>query len=208
MFESDKPEAYEKVYQGLVGRLADMDLKSSAEGLGLAWQDGQAVVPFFGRNYLVGPQGVSAADGNDAAFTHRIVLAWYLIHAGRGEPAGRFVPYRELPGGQDFARTLSQLVEGRLCAGFGGRLAELKDGAAAIGGQEAAERFEAVGDAVYYFDALPNAPLLLSFYDSDEDFPAEAKVFYDITAPNFLDLECLAVLGLILVLEIEAAAGR
>jgi hypothetical protein len=47
---------------------------------------------------------------------------------------------------------------------------------------------------------------LITFNDADEDFPAEAKLFYDLTAPNFLDLECLAVLGLILVLELEAAA--
>ena len=44
---------------------------------------------------------------------------------------------------------------------------------------------------------------MLTFYDADEEFPAEAKLFYDLTAPNFLDLECLAVLGLMLVLELE-----
>jgi hypothetical protein len=61
-------------------------------------------------------------------------------------------------------------------------------------------------DAAHAFQALPGLPLMITFNDADEDFPAEAKLFYDLTAPNFLDLECLAVRGLILVLELEAAA--
>ena len=56
------------------------------------------------------------------------------------------------------------------------------------------------------FAALPKLPLELRFYDADEEFPAEAKVLYDLTAPNFLDLECLAALAHILVLELERAA--
>jgi len=51
--------------------------------------------------------------------------------------------------------------------------------------------------------ALPKLPLMFTFYDADEDFPAEAKVLYDAAALDFLDLECLAVLGGILVEELE-----
>lgn len=207
MFDSEKPDAYEKVYQGLVERLAGADLKTAAQGLGLQWSDGQAAVPLFGRDYLVGPAGVSAADGGLVAFTHRIVLAWYLLHAGNGEPADSFVPYRELPGGQDFARSLATAVEARLAGGFGNRAGQLAQAAQAIGGQEAGGRSPASADVAMYFAALPKVPMLLTFYEADEDFGAEAKVFYDLTAPNFLDLECLAALGLILVLELEAAAG-
>ena len=54
--------------------------------------------------------------------------------------------------------------------------------------------------------ALPKIPLLLAFYEADDDFAAEAKIFYDLTAPNFLDLECLAVLGLMVVQELERYA--
>lgn len=61
-------------------------------------------------------------------------------------------------------------------------------------------------DLAYAFPALPGLPLIITFNDADEDFPAEAKLFYDLTAPNFLDLECLAVMGLILVLEAAARA--
>lgn len=208
MFDSEKPDVYEKVYDGLVERLGKCDLKASAQGLGLAWQDGGAMVPLLGRNYLVTGQGVSTLDAGKAAFTHRIALAWFLLHAGRGEPAMRFVPYRELPGGQDFARNLAMTVEGRVAAFFSGRVDDLHQAALAIGGELAGERCEASADLALYFNAMPKMPLLLTFNDADEDFGAEAKVFYDLIAPNFLDLECLAVMGLILVLELEAADRR
>jgi hypothetical protein len=49
-----------------------------------------------------------------------------------------------------------------------------------------------------HFQALPCLPLLLVFYDRDEDFPASCKVLFDKAAPTWLDMECLAVLGWIL----------
>ena len=205
MFLSDRPEAYEKVYQGLVERLAAADLRGNAALLGLDVRNGAVVAPLFGTPWLVDRDGVRPAGGGQAPVTHRIVLAYYLMHGGRGENAGRFVPYRELPGGADFARSLSTIVEGRLAGRFGGRLADLEAAAAALAGRPDEEGGRA--DLAAVFQALPKIPMKLSYYASDEDFPAEAKVFYDLTAPNFLDLECLAVLGLIMVLELEARAG-
>jgi hypothetical protein len=205
MFESENPNVYEKVYQELLPRLASADISGAASDLGLVMQDDAALVPCFGKDYLVGKEGVSLADGSKAPLNHRIVMAYYIMHGGRGENAGRFAPYRELPGGQDFARALSEIVEGRAANFFGGKLQKLKSAAQALGAVPG-EEF-APGDASFVVIALPKLPMLMSFYDADEDFPAEAKVFYDITAPNFLDLECLAVLGLLLVLELEAASG-
>ena len=205
MFESDKPTVYEKVYQELLPRLAAADIAGAARELGLELQDGAALVPCFGRDFLVGKDGVALANGDQAPLNHRIVLAYYLTHGGRGENAERYVPYRELPGGQDFARALSEIVEGRAIKFFSHKLELLKSAADALGASPG-EQY-APGDASFVVQALPKLPLLMSFYEADDDFPAEAKVFYDITAPNFLDMECLAVLGLLLVQELEAAAG-
>jgi hypothetical protein len=205
MFESDRPEAYEKVYEELVPRLASADLSAAARDLGLETSGPRVLVPCLGRRLEVGPEGVTQ-EGGPAPLNHRIVAAYYLLHGGRGENAGRFVPYRELPGGQDFARSLSGLVEDRLARSFGGRLEALAAASRALGGVPAPEL--ASGDAAFRFPALPGVPLVVGFYDADEEFPAEAKLLYDLTAPNFLDLECLAVLGLLLVQELEEAAAK
>ncbi|MCF8099843.1 MAG: hypothetical protein K9K65_18540, partial [Desulfarculaceae bacterium] len=82
MFDSEKPDVYEKVYQGLVERLAGADLATAAASLGLERLEGKCRVRLLGREYLVGPDGVSRADGGEAFITQRIVLAWYLLHSG------------------------------------------------------------------------------------------------------------------------------
>jgi hypothetical protein len=204
MFDSDRPDVYEKVYLELLGRLAKSDLLSAAKTMNLDWDGRAAKVPCLGRDYLVGPAGVEALDGGKALITHRIVLAWYLLHQGRGENTGRFVPYRELPGGQDFARSLSAMVEGRLAQNFSGKVHQLAAASQALGAAPA--DIQTQPDLAFVVEALPKIPLMLTFYDADEEFPAEAKLFYDLTAPNFLDMECLAVLGQILVMDLELKA--
>lgn len=206
MFISDKPDNYETVYQELIPKLAGANLGQNANGLGLQAIDRSVPVTLFGRDYLVGPTGVAMADGSEAEMIQRIVLAYYMTHGGSGEPAGRPAPYRELPGGADFARSLAEIVDGRIVKYFSGRLEALKAACESIGGRADSQGISC--DAGYIFEALPKLPMMMTFYDADEDFPAEAKVFYDITAPNFLDMECLAVMGLILALELERADGE
>ncbi len=204
MFDSERPDQYEVVYGELVERLAEADLRGNAAKLGLGLDGEEVLVPFFGRTYLVGAEGVRALDGRKVQLAHRIVLAHLLLYGGSGDPSGELVPYRELRGGCDFSRNLAITVEGRLAKSFAGRADLLRRAATAIGGSP--HETGASHDVCSAIPALPVIPLMFTFYDEDEDFPAEVKVFYDSKAQSFLDLECLAVLGMILVTELEAAA--
>ena len=50
----------------------------------------------------------------------------------------------------------------------------------------------------FAWEVLPRVPLLFVLNPADEEFPAEARVFYDASAPSFLpteDLEALAELA-------------
>jgi hypothetical protein len=40
--------------------------------------------------------------------------------------------------------------------------------------------------------------VLLLFNDADEDFPASCSVLYERRAERYLDMECLAMLGMML----------
>lgn len=206
MFDSERPDAYEKVYDELVERLASAELEANAGALGLEWRDGAASVVLYGRRYRVGAGGVAADDGGVALVAHRIVLAHYLMHGGRGEPSRRFVPYREIPGGCDFSRNLSITVEGRIASFFTGKRAMLIQASEALGGTRTEP--ETSCDAAFVFEALSKVPIMFTFYDEDDDFPAEVKVFFDSLALRFLDLECLAVIGMLLASELEGAASK
>ncbi len=64
-------------------------------------------------------------------------------------------------------------------------------------GDKGLERSEHGGTS-FVWHALPRVPLLFVLNPADEEFPADARVFYDATAPSHLpteDLETLAELA-------------
>lgn len=205
MFRSDQPTNYEAVYQGLVARLAEADYGHAAAHLGGRPAGRGVAVDVFGRTLLVEPEGISAEDGGPIDFTVRIVLAYYLLHAGQGGLRGEWVSYRDFKDGAFFHASFSQVAESKIARDFTSRRAALEAAAESLAGRPLEAGLG--GDLSYCFPALPRVPLALVFYDADEDFPASARVLFDASAPHFLDLECLAVLGLILCDQLAAAAA-
>ena len=205
MFHSEDPRKYEEVYVGLVERLAGADYRHAMLQLGSRDAGEWVALDVLGRTRLVGPAGVRAANGDELDFTERIVLAWYILHGGAGDRTGDWVAYRDFRDGAFFHAAFSRIVENRIASDFGGRISALSEAASKLG----AEPLEADlgGDLRLFFPALPRVPLALIFYDADEDFPASARVLFDAGAPRFLDMECLAVLGLILADRLAMADG-
>ena len=202
MFRSDAPINYEEVYNGLVQKLARADFRHAMLNLGARDAGPQVALECLNRTCLVGPEGVTAADGDDLDFTVRIVLAYYILHGGRGDLTGDWVAYRDFKDGAFFHASFSQIVETKIANDFSGRLNDLETVSAELGGQSLSAGLG--GDLCYRFPALPRMPLGLVFYDADEDFPSSARVLFDASAPLFLDMECLAVLGLILADQLGA----
>jgi len=203
MFRSDKPTNYENIYEGLVRELAQADYEHAMVHLGALKAGDEIAMEVFGRTCLVGPRGVRAADGGSLDFTVRIVTAYYLLHAGRGDLKEEWRSYRDFKDGAFFNSAFNQTSEQRIASAFSGRIADLKVAAKALGGENLEENLG--GDFSARFDALPRIPLALIFYDADEDFPSSARILFDASAPHFLDMECLAVLGIILADQLTKA---
>lgn len=196
MFRSEDPKNYEDVYLGLVDRLKRADYRHAMLELGARDAGEDVALDVLGRTCLVGPTGVKAADGRDVDFTVRIVLSYYLLHGGQGDQTGQWVAYRDFKDGAFFHASYAQIVENKIASDFSGRLPALTRAAQRLGGSPLNAGLG--GDVCYRFPALPRVPLALVFYDADDDFPSSARVLFDAGAPRFLDMECLAVLGLIL----------
>ena len=196
MFSSAKPINYEEVYEDLVKKLAQADYRHALVHLGACEAGDSVTMEVFGRTCYIGPQGVRATDGERLDFTVRIVTAHYLLRAGRGDLTGEWRSYRDFKDGAFFHGAFSQTSEQRIARIFTGRIADLKIASEKLGGEALDE--DLGGDFSIRFTALPRIPLALVFYDADDDFPASAKILFDASAPLFLDMECLAVLGTIL----------
>lgn len=202
MFRTDQPTNYEEVYRGLVSRLERANYRNAMLNLGARDAGQRVAVDCLGRTRLIGPDGVTAADGGSLDFTVRIVAAYYILHGGAGDLTGRWSAYRDFPDGAFFHPSFAQTVEQKIASDFAGRLDDLSTAAESLGGRP---EDSLGGDLCRVFPALPKVPLALVFYDRDEEFPASARVLFDASAPEFLDMECLAVLGLILADHLAAA---
>ena len=141
----------------------------------------------LGTSYIKGPQRIWNAEGKDPGVAIRIILCHYLLQAGQGEIAGEWVSYRDFKDSAFFMANFQVNAEERIARYFTGRSGELEKAARQLGGRPC--KAQQGGDICHYFQALPKVPLLLVFYDKDEEFPASCKRLFDRSAPIWLDAE-------------------
>jgi hypothetical protein len=187
---------YELVYEELLRELADVDLSKVSADLGGPYHGDHLEIHFLGESYRISNQGIWKVDAKEPNVSVRIVLCHYLLHASQGQLTGEWMSYRDFKDSAFFISNFQVNVEDRIAHYFSARTSDLEESAQALDGEPYGD-FQ-TGDVCYYFQALPKVPLLLVFYDKDADFPASCKVLFDRSAPTWLDMECLAVLGWIL----------
>lgn len=179
------------------------------EQLGRAWEglacaelgvsrDVDAVLAnLFGQSHRVTPAGILGPDGHKPSHARCVVLAKYLLaRPGGVTPSGQWVSYRGFRDAAPYAPSFAQYAEGRIAQAFAGRGADLAKKLRERGAGEA--NLGLSYDLCLRLPALPRVPLLLLFNDQDDMFPSACSLLFDENAPAFLDMECLAILGLIL----------
>jgi len=203
MFDSERPEAYQRVYEQLIPRLEAVDWPETADGIG-ARADGEGLqFEIFTHPVRVDVGGVTARGPADLPVAMRIICGHYVLRGGGGRLEGEWVSYRDFKDEAPFYASYHRLVDVALGRTFSGRGPELLRAARALG---AFTVDDIPGDVALGFLALPRVPLRLSFYEADEDFEAEARVLFDRGADGFLDMECLAVTGYLLAKLLAAEA--
>lgn len=187
---------YELVYEELLSELAHVDLSKVSADLAGPYHGDHLEIQFLGQSYRISNQGIWKVAAKEPNVSVRIILCHYLLQAGQGKLTGEWLSYRDFKDSAFFISNFQVNVEERISQYFAGRARDLEKAAQDLDG-EPYEGFQ-TGDVCYYFQALPKVPVLLVFYDKDADFPASCKVLFDKSAPTWLDMECLAVLGWIL----------
>ncbi|MBU0516688.1 MAG: DUF3786 domain-containing protein [Proteobacteria bacterium] len=195
MFDSERPEAYRRVYHQLIPRLGEVDWPGVADDIGaVAGSDG-TLFEIFNRPVRADAAGVTALGPGHLPVAMRIICCHYVLRGGGGRIKGEWVSYRDFKDAAPFFAADHRMVDVSLGRTFSGRGPELVRAGRSLGAFEADD---IPGDPAFGFKALPRVPLRLSFYEADEDFEAEARVLFDRGADGFLDMECLAVTGYLL----------
>lgn len=199
---SDLKEAREIAQRELA--LLDPTWVSSRSGSNYSYPKGSYLVSFFGETYRVEPVTgeVLRQDGSPAGAREALIILHYLINADAAPVKEEWVAYRDLPGARTHEPSFVGDVEKPLSQGLSGRLEEFQTWS-----QRYARRVDVPGDVAAAWDALPRLPLLVIFNERDEEFPASARMLFDITAPTYLPTEDLSVLAEIAAVRILEAVG-
>ena len=194
---SVKSPIFEKTYQDYLAQIGGLDLNALQDKLGIQVYEGKAIIPFFGNPYTVSGDGIHGPDGEKPHLSLSVILCKYLLMCPENEPGeADWVSFKDFKDAAPLIHAFATTVTNPISKMFSGRPATLEKDCKKIGGYTPVEAFSY--DVSIKFDVLPKVPLLLLFNDQDEEFPAQCSVLFERKTEKYLDMECLAMVGMLL----------
>lgn len=192
-----KPSVFKETYQNYLDQIGKIDLDSRAEKLGGRIIKDEMILSFFGQPYRISSRGIIDPSGKQPPMGISVVLCKYLLLC----PAilsldKEWVSYRDFKNSAPLVHSFVNHTERPIARNFSNRLEDLAAACEKLGGKDPdlALNYQ----LIMKLYPLPKVPVLLLFDDIDEEFPAQCKVLFERRAEQYLDPECLAIIGTLL----------
>jgi len=157
----------------------------------LSWRE--YLLPYLGRAYrVIWPTGevLLYPTKKEASATTALIIIHYLTKACGKPPAGKWLPFNQLWGGDSFYQAFKRRALQPLAGFFGDKeklFSELM-----LGRLQARPGKE---PRSYLLMALPRLPLLVRLEPGDDEVPPRAILLFDAIANEYLPTEDLAAIG-------------
>ncbi len=174
--------------------VARLDLSQVAPLVGGEMKEGWLCLSYLGEEVCLGREAVRVSSGLELDPRDQILLYNYLRFA-RGTPLSHhFVGLEAFPNSVAKVATLKRYAEDLLAQRFAGAPGVLKKALRALGARDWPE---GQADISAILPALPRVPLVILFWDEDQEegFSAQVKILFDQVALDYLDLESLVFLA-------------
>jgi hypothetical protein len=132
------------------------------------------------------------------------MLLYYFVTADGAPLSNKWVSFGDLPAGRFYNQAFQGYTGAELARFFGANRQKFIKAAQQAGGLILPE---APGSATFTYLALPRVPLMLVFWEGDEDFPSTYQVLFDESVSHYLPTDACAILGSNLISRIKRAAG-
>ncbi|MFP4387970.1 MAG: DUF3786 domain-containing protein [Desulfococcaceae bacterium] len=186
---------FQEIYENYLAEVAALSLSSRAEPLGIRVDGDAATIPFFHRSYTVTPAAVADEEGRKPSHAVCVILCKYLLLCPDNPvPDAAVVTYKDFREAGPYVGGFHNTAQRPIAEAFSGRLEELGQRCKALGGT--VWETDVNCDLAVAFPALPRVPTFLIFNDADEEFDAECSLFFRRDAAQYLDMECLAMIGM------------
>ena len=150
-------------------------------------------IPLWGKPVLIGYPDLVAYDAitaQELSISTQALLLYHLVTSDGAPLQDRWVSFAELPGGRFYNQTFQGYSGNELVRAFGNDLEAFRRACIQINGIT-----EPTGDAAYRFEVLPRLPVLLVYWQGDEDFPPSIKVLFDASACHHVPVDVCAIVG-------------
>jgi len=202
----EKEHIYEQTYKEYLNRVSGLDFNFIANTLGIVVDGEDVVVPFFGKPYRVSSKAITDPSGKQPHLSICVILCKYLLMCPLIEPlGGNWMAFKDFKDAAPLIQAFSNTVTRAIAETFSGRVSELEATGKKMGGYTPDEEFPY--DLCMQFDALPKVPLLLLFNDQDDEFPAQCGVLFEKRTEKFIDMECLAMVGMLFFEYLKKESG-
>jgi len=191
---TNKENVFKKTYENYLAQVDGTDFNSVKQKLGVEVENNEMTIPLFGKPYKVSGAGISDPGGKQPVLDICVILCKYILLCPQLPPKKKdWVSFRDLKDSGPLTNYFVNDVERTIATYFNGRLGDMKNACRILKGYS--PDIEVSYDLSMQFDALPKVPVVMLFNDADDEFSATCSVLFERRAENYLDPECLAMVG-------------
>jgi len=196
VMELSKQKNYQQSFDLACASIRGMNLEERATKAGADYQrgeDGEKItLHFFSEPYHIQFPQIEfyCPSKKVVSLVTRILLLHYLIRADGSPLTGKWVAYKDIPGGLLYADVFARRVTEPLQRKFGKSAELFRETGIRSGGE-----IVNIGEASFILHAFPRLPLQYVLWEGDEEFPTSVQLLFDTSVSHYLTLEDIVVLG-------------
>lgn len=197
-----KQKNYQQAFDLACASLKGTNLADRANKAGVQYRrEGETevlTIDFFSdSHHILFPQvEFHCPTQKSVSLVSRVLLLHYLLRADGSPITGKWVGYKDIPGGLLYGSVFERRVTNPLAKRFVNSSKRFMDAGLKLGGVSAG-----VGDASLILWVLRRVPLQYILWEGDEEFPPKVQLLFDSSVDHYLSLEDIVVLG-------QMTAGR
>ena len=194
--ELSKQKNYQQSFDLASASIKKMNLEERAKKAGADYQKGEEreiiTIHFFSAPYHIQfPQIEFYSPAKKVvSLVTRILLLHYLIRADGNPLTGKWVAYKDIPGGLLYAGVFARRVTEPLQRKFGKSAESFREAGMKSGGEPVE-----IGDVSFVLHAFPSVPVQYVLWEGDDEFPPSVQLLFDASVEHYLALEDIVVLG-------------
>lgn len=185
----------------------EMDQKELAERFGLEQDEEAFYIVYYHQKYRLDKKNgmIVLNDDPERSLSFNTVMSIYnLFYYSKpyAQVRGEFVPFRQVKRAAPFDPAFKKTVIDVLAESFEGRADLLEKACISMGGTPVRQ-----GDVGYILKAFDWMPVMVVFWDGDDEFKAQANILFDADITDFLHEETVVCIGADLVKRLCEEAG-